>query len=74
MEAVFTVTKVRSSKVTHNRTQSVQLAGSKSLAPWQINTMMKHILEKMHSAYQLEVDKERMMVMAGYSKGEGYFN
>jgi hypothetical protein len=74
MEAVFTATKVRSCKVTHNRTQAVQLAGSESLAPWQINTMTKHMLEKMHSAYQSEVDKESMMVMAGYKKGEGYFN
>jgi hypothetical protein len=74
MEVVFTATQVRCSKVTHNRTQAVQLAGSESLAPWQINTMTKHLLQKLHSSYQSEVDKESMMVMTGYSKGEGYFN
>jgi hypothetical protein len=74
MEAVLAATQVKSCKKTHNRTQAVQLAGSESLAPWQINTMTKHMLEKMHSAYQSEVDKESMKVMAGYSKEEGYFN
>jgi hypothetical protein len=73
MEAVYTATGVKSCKVTHHRTQAIQLAGSESLAPWQINTMTKHSMEKLPSAYQSETDRECMRVMAGYPKGE-YFN
>jgi hypothetical protein len=73
MEAVYTATGVKSCKVTHHRTQAIQLAGSESLAPWQINTMTKHMLEKLPAAYQSETDRDTMRVMAGYPKGE-YFN
>lgn len=39
-------------KVTHHRTAALQYAGFYGLAPWQINTMTNHIVEKMFSAYQ----------------------
>jgi hypothetical protein len=73
MEAVYAATGVRSCKVTHHRTQAIQLAGSESLAPWQINTMTKHLLEKLPAAYQSETDRACMRVMAGYTQGD-YFN
>jgi hypothetical protein len=73
MEAVYVATGVRSCKVTHHRTQAMQLAGSESLAPWQINTMTKHMLEKLPAAHQSETDRDCMRVMTGYPKGD-YFN
>jgi hypothetical protein len=70
---VFEETNVVSCKVTHDRTLAVQHAGSEGLAPYQISTMTKHMLEKLHSAYMAEVGKEVCKVMAGLSKEEPYF-
>jgi hypothetical protein len=73
VKQVFDETNVVSCKVTHDRTLAVQHAGSEGLAPYQISTMTKHMLEKLHSAYMAEVDKEVCKVMAGFSKEEPYF-
>jgi len=73
MEQIFDATGVTCCKLTHLRTLAVQHAGSEGLAPWQINTMTKHMLEKINSAYQSEVDKTTMKVMAGFSQDESYF-
>jgi hypothetical protein len=73
MEAVCAATGVKSCKVTHHRAQAMQLAGSESLAPWQINTMTKHMLEKLPAACQSETDRDTVRVMAGCPKGE-HFN
>jgi hypothetical protein len=73
MEQIFESTGVTCCKLTHLRTLAVQHAGSEGLAPWQINTMTKHMLEKINSAYQSEVDKTTMKVMAGFSQDESYF-
>jgi hypothetical protein len=73
MKEVLAATEVESCKVTHNRTQAVQRAGSEGLAPWQVNTFTKHLLNKFHTAYQSESDKEACKVMAGFSKEEAHF-
>lgn len=73
MDIIYEATGVSACKVTHLRTLAVQHAGSEGLAPWQINTMTKHMLEKINSAYQSEVDKKTMKVMAGFSQDESYF-
>ena len=73
MKEVYAATGVSGCKLTHNRTYAVQQAGSEGLAPFQINSFTKHMLEKMHKSYQAEVDKEACKVMAGFSKDEGYF-
>jgi hypothetical protein len=73
MDVAYAATGVSSCKKTHLRTLAVQHAGSEGLAPWQINTMTKHMLEKINSAYQSEVDKKTMKVMAGFSQDESYF-
>jgi hypothetical protein len=73
MRDVFNSTGVESCKLTHHRTHAVQYAGSEGLAPWQINTLTKHMLEKFHSAYQSEVDKESLKVMSGFSRDESRF-
>jgi hypothetical protein len=70
---VYEKTGVSSCKLTHHRTQAVQHAGSEGLAPFQISTMTKHMLDKLHSSYMAEVDKEVCKVMAGFSKEEPYF-
>jgi hypothetical protein len=72
MKDVYKKTKVSSCKVTHNRTHAVQYAGSEGLAPWQINVFTKHMLEKLNSAYQAEMDKMSSKVMAGFGKEEPY--
>ena len=72
MKDVLNKTGVRSFKKTHHRSQAIQLAGSEGLAPWQINTFTKHLIEKLHSAYQSEMDKESLKVMAGSKKGGPY--
>ena len=74
MRQVLDATGVESCKLTHHRTQCVQLAGAESLAPWQINTLTKHLLEKLNSAYQSECDAETLKVMANFRKSEAYFN
>jgi hypothetical protein len=73
MKDVYKATGVEGCKLTHNRTYAVQQAGSEGLAPYQINSLTKHMLEKLHKSYQAEVDKETCKVMAGFSKDEGYF-
>jgi hypothetical protein len=73
VKQVFEECGVVSCKVTHDRTLAVQHAGSEGLAPYQISTMTKHMLEKLHSAYMAEVDKEVCKVMAGFTKEEPYF-
>jgi hypothetical protein len=73
MREVYNATGVESCKLTHHRTHAVQYAGSEGLAPWQINTLTKHMLQKFHSAYQSEVDKESLKVMSGFSREESRF-
>lgn len=73
MKEVYAATGVEACKITHNRTYAVQLAGSEGLAPHQINSFTKHLLEKLHKSYQPEVDKEACKVMAGHKKDEAYF-
>jgi hypothetical protein len=51
----------------------VQHAGSENLAPFQISTMTKHMLDKLRSSYMCEVDKEVCKVMASFTKEEPYF-
>jgi hypothetical protein len=68
---VYEKTGVSSCKVTHHRTLAVQHAGSEGLAPYQISTMTKHMLDKLHSSYMCEVDKEVCKVMAGPSDSTG---
>lgn len=55
-------------KSTHFRTQAVQYAGSRGLVSDQITTITKHVLDKLHSAYQPEVEEECMKVMSGFRK------
>jgi hypothetical protein len=73
MKDVCKATGVEGCKITHNRTYAVQMAGSEGLAPHQINSFTKHMLEKFHKSYQAEVDKEACKVMAGFSEDQGYF-
>jgi hypothetical protein len=74
MAEVYKATGVDGCKLTHNRTYAVQQAGSEGLAPYQINSMTKHVTDKMHKCYLAEVDKEACKVMAGFSKeDEAYF-
>ena len=55
---IFKATAIESCKVTHLRTNAVQAAGFEGLQPHQINTLTKHMVEKMFSAYQSIVEKE----------------
>jgi hypothetical protein len=73
VKEVYEKTGVISCKLTHHRTLAVQHAGSEGLAPFQISTMTKHMLDKLHSSYMCEVDKEVCKVMAGFTKEEPYF-
>ena len=63
----------RYSKVTHHRSMMVQYAGSRGLQPYQISSLTKHMLDKMHSAYQPEVEEETLKVMSGFRKSETRF-
>jgi hypothetical protein len=45
MTQVYNETGVKSCKLTHNQTHAVQLGGSEGLAPWQLNTFTKHMLD-----------------------------
>ena len=74
MRQVYKETGVRSCKVTHHRTHAVQHGGANSLAPYQMSTLTKHIVNKYNTAYAPEVDKQACKVMAGYNKDEAYFN
>jgi Centromere DNA-binding protein complex CBF3 subunit, domain 2 len=60
-------------KSTHFRTQAVQYVGSRGLTSDQMSTITMHIMEKLHSAYQPEVDKECMKVMSGFCKNDVRF-
>jgi hypothetical protein len=60
--------------LTHHRTHAVQLGGSEGLAPWQLNTFTKHMLDKLNSAYQPEMNQETAKVMASFEKDEPYFH
>ena len=73
MSQVFKATKIDPCKLTHHRTNAVQRAGSESMAPHQISTMTKHVLDKMHQAYYPEVDKKLCAVMAGFSNDEKWY-
>jgi hypothetical protein len=70
---VYEKTGVSSCKLTHHRTLAVQHGASEGLAPYQISTMTKHLLDKLNASYMAEVDKEVCKVMAGFSKEEPYF-
>lgn len=70
MTMVLKSTGVNACKITHHQTNAVQIAGSQGLAPWQLNTMTKHLLQKMHRSYQSECDRETLHVMSGFKKGE----
>ncbi len=74
MMAVYAATGVESCKLTHNQTHAVQLGGSEGLAPWQLNTFTKHMLDKLNSAYQPEMNRETAKVMAAFEKDEPYFH
>jgi hypothetical protein len=74
MTSVLAETGVDSCKLTHNRTHAVQHGGSEGLAPWQLNTLTKHMLDKLNSAYQPEMNRETAKVMAAFEKDEPYFH
>jgi hypothetical protein len=74
MTQVYAETGVESCKLTHNRTHAVQLGGSEGLAPWQLNTFTKHMLDKLNSAYVPEMNRETAKVMASFEKDEPYFH
>ena len=68
MKDVYKSTGVDSSKVTHHRSQAVQYAGSQGLTMEQVQTLTKHITNKLHISYQPEVEAECMKVMSGFKK------
>ena len=51
MKQIYAATGVQPCKVTHHRTNATQYGGFNGMAPWQINTMTNHRLEKQSSAY-----------------------
>lgn len=63
----------RYAKVTHHRTMMVQIAGSRGLTPYQVSTMTKHLMDKIYSAYQPEVEQETLKVMSGFKKHEARY-
>jgi uncharacterized protein (DUF2267 family) len=60
-------------KTTHHHSQAVQAAGAESMQPYQIHSIMKHLVEKMNKSYQSECDREMLKVMAGFGKLDSYF-
>jgi hypothetical protein len=74
MKQVYAATGVESCKLTHNQTHAVQLGGSEGLAPWQLNIFTKHMLDKLNSTYQPEMNQETARVMAHFEKDEPYFH
>jgi hypothetical protein len=58
MKEIYKATGVVHSKVTHHRTAALQYAGFNGLAPYQINTLTNHLLDKQHSAYQSQAEWE----------------
>jgi hypothetical protein len=73
MKQVYNGTGMESCILTHHMTQMVQQVGSECMAPYQINPLTTHILEKIHSAHQLECDKERLKVIGNQVKDESCF-
>lgn len=53
-------------KITHHRSQSVLLGGSKGLDNNQISTFTKHIQDKLHSSYMPDCEKKALKVMSGF--------
>ena len=72
MRDVHKHTVVDSSKVTHHRSQAVQYAGSQGLTMEQVQTLTKHMTNKLHVSYQPEVEAECMKVMSGFRKVSYY--
>jgi hypothetical protein len=60
-------------KVTHHRTQAVQVAGAAGLMPHQIVTLTKHATDNLNTAYQPEAEEETLKVMSGFRKHESRF-
>ena len=59
---------------THPKSYVCSAAGRKRrpCAPLDLNSLVEHMLDKMHKCYQPEVDKESCKVMAGFSKDDAY--
>jgi hypothetical protein len=73
VKEVYEKSGVSSCKLTHHRTLAVQHARYEGLAPFQILTMTKYMLDKLHLSYMAEVGKEVCKVTAGFGKEEPYF-
>jgi hypothetical protein len=54
-DVIVTGTGIKTSKVTHHRAAASQLSGFEG---FQINTMTKHKLDKQHTSYQSEAERE----------------
>ena len=68
MRDVLNSANVKSTKVTHHRYQAVQNAGANGLTMEQVQTITKHITNRLNSAYQPEVELECLKVMSGFKK------
>ena len=73
MRTVLNTLDIDAIKLTHQRLQAMQHAGSSGLTPWQMSTMTKHILDKLTSAYAPECEEETLKVMSGFKKSEYRF-
>ena len=73
MDAVYDGSGVVGCKKTHQRTYAVQGGGAEGLAPWQMNTITKHMVEKYYKSYQSEMDRTTVKVMAGHAITADYF-
>ena len=58
MKSILEKTGVEYCKVTHLRMLALQFAGFAGLAPYQVNTLTNHMLDKQHRAYQSVTEKE----------------
>ena len=70
---IYGATGVQSCKLTHHRTSTLQYCGFNGMNPWQINSMTKHILEKMFSAYGSVTEREICKILAGFKRDEEYY-
>ena len=68
MRDVLAVANVKSTKVTHHRWQAVQTAGTNGLRMEQVQTITKHVTNRLNSSYQPEVEMEVLKVMSGFKK------
>ena len=59
---------VKSTKITHHRYQAVQIAGANGLTMEQVQTITKHVTNRLNSSYQPEVEIEVLKVMSGFKK------